>query len=98
MVHTLATGPAPNYAVFTPDDKRLYVTNTGNGTVSEIDAISWKVIRTLDAGPSPEHLVLAPDGKTLTLELTGSDAVGGYLVKWTFRSNGKSTRTLESGC
>lgn len=65
VIRTVATGLAPNYAVFTPDDKRIYVTNTGNGTVSEIDAVNWKVLRTLDAGPSPEHLVLAPDGKRL---------------------------------
>ena len=37
IVKTIATGPSPNYSVVTPDGKTAYVSNSGNGTVSEID-------------------------------------------------------------
>ncbi|WVM88624.1 YncE family protein [Halopseudomonas pachastrellae] len=37
LVKTVATGPAPNYLVQTDDGQSLLVSNTGNGTVSEVD-------------------------------------------------------------
>ncbi|MHB1219009.1 MAG: YncE family protein [Alphaproteobacteria bacterium] len=44
---------------------RVYVSNSGNGTVSEIDVRRWFVKRNLLAGNNPEHIVMAPDGRTL---------------------------------
>jgi DNA-binding beta-propeller fold protein YncE len=41
VVATVATGPLPNYAVFSPDGGRVYVSNAGNGTVSDVDASRW---------------------------------------------------------
>lgn len=48
-----------------PDGAYAYVSNTGNGTISEIDTKAWKVVRTLEAGPGPEHLAISKDGKLL---------------------------------
>lgn len=67
------TGSMPNYAVFSPDATRLYISNAGNGTVSEIDTGRWFVTRNMLAGETPEHLVLPPTGAR-SLWLTSSQA------------------------
>ena len=64
-VTTVATGPLPNYAVISGDGTRVYVSNAGNDTVSEVDARRGIVLRNFVVGASPEHLVLAPDGERL---------------------------------
>ena len=57
----LATGAAPNYAVAKRDGTRVYVSNAGHGTISEIDTATWTVLRDLPASKSPAHIVLSPD-------------------------------------
>ena len=64
-VATVATGPLPNYAVISGDGTKVYVSNAGNDTVSEVDAGRGIVLRNFVVGASPEHLVLAPDGSRL---------------------------------
>ncbi len=64
-VKSLKTGPGPNYTIITKDGKTAYVSNTGNGTISEIDLAAWKVARVLKSGPGPEHLAISLDEKTL---------------------------------
>lgn len=54
----VATGPMPNYAVFSPDSNKVYVTNTGNGTLSEVEVAKGFVARNIRVGEGPEHLVL----------------------------------------
>ena len=65
LVETVATGPAPNYVVATDNGQSLLVSNTGNGTVSEVDTRHWFVKRNLRVGGSPEHMVLAPGNERL---------------------------------
>lgn len=65
VVATVATGPLPNYATFSPGSDRLYVSNAGNDTVSEIDTARWIVRSNTVVGGSPEHIVLSRDGMTL---------------------------------
>lgn len=62
---SISTGPLPNYAIFSPDGGRLYVSNAGNDTVSEVDTARWIVLRNTLAGNSPEHMVLSHDGRRL---------------------------------
>jgi YVTN family beta-propeller protein len=76
----------------TPDGKRVYVSNSGNGTISEIDTADWKVTRTLDAGASPEHMLLAPDGKRLYVANARSGAVSAVSLE-----TGKVEREYEMG-
>lgn len=64
-VKAIKTGPGANYVLVTRDGKRAYVSNTGNGTISEINTATWKVSRTLKAGPGPEHMAFSKDGKTI---------------------------------
>lgn len=65
LVHTIATGPAPNFTLVSPDGKRAYVSNSGNNTISEIDLTSWKVVRSLAGGPAPTHMAWSGDGATI---------------------------------
>ena len=51
--------------MFSPDGAKVYVSNSGNGTISEIETGQWFVRRNLLAGDSPEHIAMAPDGQTL---------------------------------
>ncbi len=90
IVHTIQTGPTPNYAVFTRDGNTAYVSNTGNGTISQIDVGTWKVIRTLQAGPSPEHIVLSKDEKTIYTVNTPAGTVSAVSV-----DTGKLTKTYQ---
>lgn len=61
----LETGAGPNYTVFTKDGKRAYVSNTGSGTISEINPQTWMVERQLAGGKTPEHMALSADEKWL---------------------------------
>ncbi|HCZ14484.1 MAG TPA: hypothetical protein DHV85_07765 [Candidatus Accumulibacter sp.] len=92
VVHTIATGPAPNYALVTPDGTRVYVSNSGNATISEIDTADWKVIRTLEAGASPEHMVFAPDGKQIYVANARSGEVSAVSI-----ATGKVERSYAMG-
>lgn len=47
----------------TDDGQSLLVSNTGNGTVSEVDTRHWFVKRNLRVGGGPEHMVLSPDNE-----------------------------------
>ena len=64
-IRTLKTGPGPNYTIITKGGEKAFVSNTGNGTISEIDLVSWKVVRELESGPGAEHLSISGDELTL---------------------------------
>ncbi len=59
------TGSLPNYAAFGTDPGVVYVSNAGNGTISEFDLQRGIVRRNLVAGEAPEHLAIDPDKATL---------------------------------
>ncbi|MDH5707489.1 MAG: hypothetical protein OEY75_00120 [Hylemonella sp.] len=40
VIKVVQTGRSPNYTLVTKDGKRAYVSNTGNGNISEIDVVS----------------------------------------------------------
>jgi YVTN family beta-propeller protein len=88
----LKTGNGPNYTVFTKDGGRAFISNTGSGTISEVDTVTWKVIRTLDGGPTPEHLALSKDQK----KLYSVNAKAGT-VSETDIASGKVTRSFSIG-
>lgn len=51
----LPPGSRPKNAVAAFEHDRLFSLNTGNGTVSEIDLISNRVVRTLEVGLGPQY-------------------------------------------
>tara|TARA_R110002012_G_scaffold321664_2_gene550493 strand:- start:1369 stop:2427 length:1059 start_codon:yes stop_codon:yes gene_type:complete len=57
----VATGSMPNYAAFGSTPDVVYVSNTGNGTISEVDLGRGIVRRNMVAGSAPEHLVINAD-------------------------------------
>jgi len=77
----LETGKGPNYTVFTKDGKRAYITNTGDGSISEVDTQSWQVLRTLKAGSTPEHMSLSNDESTLYVVNARAGTVSAVSVK-----------------
>lgn len=75
LMHHLATGPVPNYAVASADGSRVWVSNSGNDTISEIDTENWIVRRNLIVGGAPEHMALAPDGASLYVVENGDGTI-----------------------
>jgi YVTN family beta-propeller protein len=66
----------PYDVVFSRDGARAYVTEVAEGTVAEIDARSYQVLRRLPTGgEQPAGLALTPDGKTLVVANSFSGTV-----------------------
>ncbi|MBB3140296.1 YncE family protein [Halomonas organivorans] len=63
--HVVATGPNPNYLVQNEEGGSIFVSNAGNGTISEVDPQHWFVRRNMRVGGSPEHMVLSKGGERL---------------------------------
>ncbi|WP_312074254.1 YncE family protein [Atlantibacter sp.] len=57
--------PASLAVLFNPARNEVYVTHRDAGTVSVIDAKTYRVVKTIDAAVHPNSLALSPDGKTL---------------------------------
>jgi YVTN family beta-propeller protein len=74
-VTQIPVGEMPSYAVLTPDETKLYVTNMGSNTVSVIDTSQLKVIATVEVGKSPDHAAATPDGRLVYVTNGGSDSV-----------------------
>ncbi|MNC77383.1 hypothetical protein D3C75_1293230 [compost metagenome] len=51
--------------LFNPARNEVYVTHRKEGTVSVIDAKSYKLLETIKTPTHPNSLALSPDGKTL---------------------------------
>ena len=72
VVATVMTGSLPNYAVFSPDAARVYVSNAGSNTISEIGTSNWTVLRTFSTGNGPEHMTVSRGGQALFV-INGDD-------------------------
>lgn len=92
MTAWIPTGPMPNYAVFGTAPGIVYVSNAGNGTVSEVDLTRAIVRRNLVAGSAPEHLVL--DSASDMLYVADTDA--GKVLELA-RESGDLRRSFEIG-
>jgi len=64
-IQFIKTGQVANYALFSHDGKRLYVSNAGSGTVTVIDTGNWKIIKDIKVGAEPEHMELDAKGQHL---------------------------------
>lgn len=75
------TGPGANFAVFSLDGSQVYVSNSGNGTVTALNTKTWNVTRTFKVGQEPEHLAIAPNGRHLYVNNVKSGTVSEiYLI------------------
>lgn len=92
LVAWIPTGSMPNYAVFGTNPSIVYISNAGNGTVSEVDLELGIVRRNMIAGEAPEHLTMSSDGGMLFV----ADADIGRIVEIDL-STGRDVRTFEIG-
>jgi YVTN family beta-propeller protein len=64
-VATIQVGTSPRGAVVSPDSTRIYVTNSGDNTVSVVDALSRQVVATIPVANQPNGIAITPDGSRL---------------------------------
>jgi YVTN family beta-propeller protein len=70
---TITVGNNPNQMVVSPDQKYLYVTNQGDGTISVIDTASNTIYATITTGPNTGFTRISEDGLRLyTSQYTGN--------------------------
>lgn len=73
----LAVGKGPEGMDVSPDQKELWVANSGDGTVSIVNVADWRVVQTVDVGTKHSNrLKFTPDGKQALI----SDLGAGELV------------------
>jgi YVTN family beta-propeller protein len=71
----IPVGREPWCVAITPDNRKVYVTNMADGTVSVIDARRQYVEDTIVVGTEPFGCAVAPDGRKLYVANQGSDTV-----------------------
>jgi YVTN family beta-propeller protein len=59
------TGELPRGLQLSPDGKRLYISNFGDGTLSVVDTITGSVATTVDVRGYPEAVAVSPDGERI---------------------------------
>ena len=64
-VAEVPVGDEPRCIAITPDNKKAYVTNALSGSVSVIDAATYKVLKTISVGTEPFGCALTFDGAKL---------------------------------
>ncbi|WP_197040267.1 YncE family protein [Mycobacterium sp. URHB0044] len=69
---TVGTSPA---AVVATSNGKVYVANSGSGTVSVISTSTNKVTKTIQVGSSPQGLAVSPDGSKVYVANSGSGTV-----------------------
>lgn len=57
---TVPVGSAPGAIAHSPDTGKVFVGNTGSGTVSVIDEATGEVFRTVAVGPAPHGIAINP--------------------------------------
>jgi YVTN family beta-propeller protein len=74
----MPVGKHPNMALFTPDGKRAYVSNSGDASLSILDIQTLKVAETINGvGRDVSSMAVSPDGGKLIIIATGEDK---YLI------------------
>jgi DNA-binding beta-propeller fold protein YncE len=86
------TGSISNYAAFGSDPNLVYISNSGNGTISEVDLERGIVGRNMVAGNAPEHIVIDPDRAVLY----AADADAGVVIELSLK-DGTVTRSFAIG-
>ena len=74
-VREIKVGVEPRAIAITPDNKKVYVTNMVSGTVSVINASTYKVVKVIPVGTEPFGCALTPDGSKLYVANFSSDNV-----------------------
>jgi YVTN family beta-propeller protein len=75
-VRLIPSGTRPQGQAMSPDRKTLYITNSGEASISIVDIERQARVGTIPTGKAPVRLALLPDGKTLIYALQEARAVG----------------------
>jgi YVTN family beta-propeller protein len=75
-VKVIPIGERPQGMAFSPDNRRLYVTNLNSDSISIIDTQSKTRIGDIPNGKGPVRIKVTPDGTTLVYALQTGEAVG----------------------
>lgn len=75
IIGTISTGRSPQGLVVSPDGTRLFVVNSGSGTVSVVDTATNRVRSTISVGSTPHNAVISHDGTKLYVSNYGSGTV-----------------------
>ena len=68
-------GDLPRGLRLSPDGKRIYITNFGDGTLSVVDTITNSVVTTVDVPGYSEAVAVSPDGERISVSDYWSGAV-----------------------
>lgn len=63
VITHIFVGSDPMGVVFSPDGKRVFVTNYGDNSVSVIDAAASRQIETIQVGHGPSEMAIHPNGR-----------------------------------
>jgi len=75
-VKVIPIGERPQGMAFSPDGRRLYVTNLNSDSISVIDTKAKVRIGDIPTGKGPVRIMITPDGKTAVYALQTGEAVG----------------------
>ena len=73
LIDTIPVDVAPEELAVSPDGKRVYVTNPGDYSVSEIRTSTNTVLKTIDLGFYTRDVVVSPDGSRAYVTVSGTD-------------------------
>jgi len=93
IVDSLFVGRSPNGVVFAPDGKRVYVSSRDAGTVTAIDAATFRQEALWTPGGQLQRIAIAPSGKDLYV---ADESPGGGVTRIDART-GKSRRFPMDG-
>ncbi len=85
-------GKRPQGGTLSKNGKRLYVVNSGSGSITVIDTDRRSAVRTILVGNGPGRVELTPDGKDLIYNLGEDQAVG-----FASLGSGKQTAAIPLG-
>jgi YVTN family beta-propeller protein len=75
VINSVTVGKYPFDATLSPDERRLYVSNRWDDTVSVVDLDDMKVVRTFPVGDDPHGLITDASGKYLYVANLAEDNI-----------------------
>jgi YVTN family beta-propeller protein len=73
--HGAPVGDQPVHMVNTLDGRTIFVTNFESGTVSVVDAATWRHVKDITVPARPHGIVLSPDGRWAYVACYGAAAI-----------------------
>lgn len=97
ILATFDTGKGGTLGAITPDGKKLYIGNGGEGvrTVSVIDVVNLTKIADIETGNGPKHPLVSPNGKLVGVDhWRGAEADGMQKIAFIDTATDKITKEI----